>query len=51
MTVENHDLDESEPKFACPYPCPNCHEDDIDELSINEDDVVTCLHCGTTYQI
>lgn len=30
--------------------CPNCHQDDMDMLQI-DDDTVTCLDCGHVYTI
>ena len=30
--------------------CPNCHNDDMDTLEIDDDDV-TCLECGHKYQV
>jgi uncharacterized Zn finger protein len=38
----------------CPegYGCPNCGEQNIDHLLINDDDVtVSCLTCGTDYTV
>lgn len=35
-------------KYFC---CPNCQNDDIDTLELNDNDTVTCLYCGTHYQI
>ena len=32
------------------FSCPNCHNDDMDTLAI-DDDTVTCLDCGTEYNI
>ena len=32
------------------YRCPNCSENYVDKLEINEDDcMVTCLTCGNEY--
>ena len=31
--------------------CPQCGERDIDKLALDPDDAVTCLTCGTEYDI
>ena len=31
--------------------CPNCHNDEIDTLQIDDNDNVKCLDCGTEYHV
>ena len=33
------------------FSCPNCHNDDIDTLQIDDNDNVKCLECGTEYNL
>jgi hypothetical protein len=44
-------LSELEERVPDCWACPNCNEDRIDWLLIEDDDVVDCATCGQGYEI